>query len=153
MSHTPEYPMEENPSGQSSREQYRSGQYPSGQRTTGFQMGEEHQRAITDLMNCSSIIQETLMYCLQQGGRHADARHISLLMDTAEFCKTGTSVLFHSSPVSQRVVGVIAEVCQECATSCEQFGDDSQMRACYDACLRAANSCRRIFGTSTGSSF
>ena len=148
MRHSPEYPMEENPSGQRSQERY-----APGQGIAGFQMTEEHQRAITDLMNCSSTIQETLMYCLQKGGRHADARHISLLMDTAELCKAGTSVLFHSSPVSQRVVGVIAEVCQECATSCEQFGDDPQMKACYDACLRTANSCRRIFGSSTGSSF
>ena len=109
-------------------------------------MTEEQQRAIIDLENCYNILHESLMYCLDMGGKHVGPRHISLMMDTAELCKAETSLLFHSSEVSGRLAEVVAEICSRCATSLEQFGEDPQMKAAYDACHRAAESCRRISG-------
>ena len=120
-----------------------------GQLTAEFEMTEEQQRAIVDLQNCYSILHESLMYCLQMGGKHVGPKHISLMLDTAELCKAGTTLLLHSSELSGRLAGVVAESCSRCATSLEQFGEDPQMKVAYDACHRAAESCRRLSGSTS----
>jgi hypothetical protein len=45
------------------------------------------------------------------------------------------------SPLHGRVCGVCAEVCQECARSCERVGD---MNECVDACRACAIDCARM---------
>jgi len=35
-------------------------------------------------------------------------------------------------------------VCEQCAKSCAQFGDDTQMKACAEACRRCIECCRRM---------
>ena len=110
------------------------------------QMSEEMQQCIQDCLNCSSICQETLTYCLQQGGRHAEASHIRLLVDCAEIGQTSANFLLRMSDLHSGVCGVCADVCERCATDCEQFRDDAQMMACADACRRCAQSCRTMAG-------
>ena len=110
------------------------------------QMSEEMQRCIQNCLNCGSICQETLTYCLQQGGKHAEPGHIRLLVDCAEICQTSANYMLRMSDLHGRTCGVCAEVCDRCASSCEQFGNDSQMAACADACRRCAQSCRTMAG-------
>ncbi len=109
-------------------------------------MSEEMQRCITDCLNCNSICLETLTYCLQKGGKHGDAAHIRLLLDCGEICQTSANFMLRNSHLHGRICGVCAEVCDRCAISCDQFGDDAQMKACADACRRCAQSCRRMAG-------
>jgi hypothetical protein len=44
-------------------------------------MNEQVQRCIKECLDCHSLCLETLPYCLQQGGRHAQKDHIRLLID------------------------------------------------------------------------
>ena len=101
-------------------------------------------------MNCHSICLQTVSYCLQMGGKHADPMHIGLLLDCGEICQTSANFMLRNSPLHGRTCGVCAEVCEQCAQSCEQVlgfansGDDEQVRVCADACRRCAESCRRM---------
>ncbi len=116
--------------------------------TSRHQMSEEMQQCITDGLNCNSVCLETLTYCLQKGGKHADATHVQLLLDCSEVCQTSANFMLRDSQLHGLLCGVCAEVCDRCATSCEQLGDDAQMKACAEACRRAALSCRKMSGAS-----
>jgi hypothetical protein len=116
-------------------------------------MTMHHQRAhlnddmrgcIENCLDCHSICLETITYCLGQGGTHAEAAHIRLLLDCAEICQTSANFMLRSSDLHGRTCDVCAEVCERCAQDCEQFGDDVTMRACADMCRRCAESCRQM---------
>jgi hypothetical protein len=103
-------------------------------------------RAINDALDCYRVCEETLTYCLQQGGRHAEATHIELLEDCAEICRTAAGFMARGSTHHAEVCAVCAKVCQHCAEDCARFGDDEQMRRCVDACRRCAESCAQMAG-------
>ena len=111
-------------------------------------MGEKRsshmQRCIDDCLDCHSVCLETVNHCLQMGGKHADPRHIGLLLDCAEICQTSANFMLRDSALHGRTCGVCAEVCMRCAESCEQFRDDQQMMACAEVCRRCAESCREM---------
>jgi hypothetical protein len=106
------------------------------------QRSPEMQQCIQNCLDCASICLESIPYCLEMGGRHAQPAHIRLLMACSEICKTSASYMLLDSPLHGRVCGVCAEVCAACARDCEQLGDDSQMQACAQVCWRCAESCR-----------
>jgi hypothetical protein len=104
----------------------------------------EMQQCINECLTCHSICLQTVTYCLEMGGKHAEARHIQLLLACAEICQTSANFMLLGSELHTRTCGVCAEVCAQCATSCEQLGNDAQMQACAEACRRCAESCRRM---------
>ena len=110
----------------------------------GKHMSQEMHQCIETCEECHHICVETVTYCLQMGGKHAEAAHIGLLLDCAEICHTSADFMLRGSALHGRTCAVCAEVCERCAQDCEQFGDDAQMRACADACRRCAESCRAM---------
>src|SRR5512133_1858890 len=98
------------------------------QRPWGRQVGADMQECIQNCLDCHAICTETATYCLQMGGRHAEASHVRLLLDCAQICATSANFMLRQSDLHGRTCGVCAEVCERCAQSCEQFGDDGQMR-------------------------
>ena len=111
---------------------------------SGHQMSAEMKECIQRCLDCYRTCVETATYCLQQGGRHAEARHMRVLLDCAELCRTSADFMLRGSEFHGRICGVCAEVCERCAQECERFGDDAQMRACAEACRRCAEACRRM---------
>ncbi|WP_034388600.1 four-helix bundle copper-binding protein [Deinococcus sp. YIM 77859] len=107
-------------------------------------MNSMMQDCIQACSDCHDVCLQTLTYCLQQGGRHAEASHVRLLMDCAMICHTSEDFMLRGSELHARVCGVCAEVCERCAQSCEGMGDDPQMRTCADTCRRCADSCRQM---------
>ena len=87
-----------------------------------------------------------MSHCLQQGGRHAEASHIQLLLDCVDICRTSADFMLRGSDLHTLTCGVCAQVCERCAQDCEQMGDDEMMRRCAEACRRCAESCRRMAG-------
>ena len=83
-------------------------------------------------------------YCLDKGGRRADAQHIALMLDCAGICETAAVSMSRNSSVHGQICGVCAEVCRQCETDCRSFGDDSMMQECADACRKCAESCERM---------
>lgn len=106
-----------------------------------------HQEMLQCIQNCSDchrICLETVTYCLQQGGHYAEATHIRTLLDCAEICQTSANFMIRGSEFHPQTCGVCAEVCERCAESCAQMGNDTQMQACADMCRRCAASCRQM---------
>ena len=105
---------------------------------------QDMEQCIQECLNCHRVCLSTVAYCLQMGGQHAGATHITLLLDCAEICQTSANFMLRGSQFHMRTCGVCAEVCDRCAEDCAQFGDDRMMQECAQACRRCAESCRRM---------
>jgi hypothetical protein len=107
----------------------------------------EMQECLDNCLNCHTVCLETIHHCLEMGGEHAEARHISLLHDCAEICMTSAHFLIGMSDFHPQTCGVCADICDACADSCEKLasGDAADfMQRCVDICRRCAESCRRM---------
>lgn len=101
---------------------------------------------ISASLGCHSICLETVRHCLQMDGRQGDAP-FRLLLDCAEICQTGASLLPRGSGLDGRLCLVCAEVCDDCAIACERFVGDAQMQACAEVCRATASTARRMAQT------
>ncbi len=108
------------------------------------QMSPEMQQCIQLCQDCENTCQQTLMYCLGQGGKHAEAAHIRLLLDCTALCQTCTGLMLRNSEFAGRLCTLCADVCERCAASCEQFAGDAQLAACAEICRSSAASCRAM---------
>lgn len=97
---------------------------------------------IDNCTECHRVCLETAVYCLTKGGKHAEARHVRILLDCAQICATSADFMIRKSVAQSRTCGLCAEICERCAESCEAFADDAQMKRCAEACRRCAHSCR-----------
>ncbi|GAB2626923.1 four-helix bundle copper-binding protein [Novilysobacter erysipheiresistens] len=96
---------------------------------------------IDDCTQCHAICLETINYCLGVGGKHAEAKHIGLLSACADICATSADTMLRGASVHTATCGACAEICRQCATSCDSMGDDADMKRCADMCRRCAESC------------
>ena len=104
------------------------------------------QTCIDNCADCHRVCLETVAHCLRKGGRHADAEHLTLLLDCAQICTTSADFMMRGSERHSLTCGVCAKICTACAEACEAMGDDAQMKACAEACRRCAESCREMAG-------
>ena len=111
---------------------------PTIRRGTDFPMKE----AIEACLDCHAMcVRMAMGYCLDQGGRHAESRHLRLMLNCAELCQTSANFMLSNSPLHAKVCAVCAEACEACAESCEALGD---MRECAEECRNCAESCRSM---------
>lgn len=99
---------------------------------------------LEECKKCEEICRETLSYCLEKGGDHAEPSHIALLRDCAKICETSASFLARGSAQHAIVCRACADICKACEESCEQWPDDPKMKACADACRSCFESCRKM---------
>lgn len=93
-----------------------------------------------------SCLAEATQHCLKEGGRHAEADHVSLMLGCAQLCRTTAEFMLMQTKLHYKVCGACAEICEACAVSCQQL---EGMGDCVDLCRRCAVECRRIaLGTS-----
>lgn len=104
------------------------------------------QQCVNDCTACSNSCIETINHCLNMGGKHADPSHIALLFNCAEICRTSADFMLSGSEFSHQICSLCAQVDERCASSCEQFGDDEQMKACASLCRTSAKSCMKMAG-------
>jgi len=109
-------------------------------------MNDAMQKCIQNCTECHNICVATLAHCLAMGGKHVEAAHIKSLLDCAQTCAMSADFMLRGSDLHPQACGVCADACEHCAISCEQFGDDEQMKACAVACRRSAESCRQMAG-------
>jgi hypothetical protein len=107
---------------------------------------DDLRECIDNCLACHRVCMETLAWCLEKGGRHAEPGHPRLLMDCAAICETSAGFMLRGSPLHSRTCFACAEVCQACADACEKTGTDARMKACAEACRRCEASCRRMSG-------
>lgn len=101
-------------------------------------------QCIDNCTACSNICVETATYCLNMGGKHADPAHIALLFNCYDICRVSADYMLGSSEFISQICSLCAQVNDRCASSCDQFGDDEQMKACADMCRTCADSCRQM---------
>lgn len=99
---------------------------------------------IQECHRCHDICLESVTYCLEMGGEHAEASHIRLLLDCAEICQISANFMLRVSDLHPRTCAVCAEVCERCAEDCERFTDDQMMQQCAQVCRSCARSCREM---------
>ena len=100
-------------------------------------------KACIDLCwECRATCQSTLYgHCLQMGGAHAAPDHVRLMTDCIEMCQTCADFMSRQSVMHTATCLACADVCDACAISCEQVGDE-MMLACADLCQRCGQACR-----------
>lgn len=100
------------------------------------------QKCIDVCLDCYQTCFSTAMsHCLPKGGKHVEGRHLGLMLNCAELCRTTAEFMMSNSPLHGRVCAACAEVCEACAESCEQVGG---MDECVQACRACAESCREM---------
>lgn len=87
---------------------------------------------------------ETEHYCLEKGGTHVMAAHLTLLADCAEMCDKTANSLLRSSSQHAAVCVACAQLCDACAQNCETFTDDERMLLCARTCRECAGHCREM---------
>jgi hypothetical protein len=110
----------------------------------GHDMDAHMRHCIDECQTCHGICLETIQHCLEMGGEHAEPEHIKLLQACAAICQTSADFMLMQSDLHGLTCGVCAEVCERCAESCDQFGDDEMMQRCAEACRSCATSCREM---------
>lgn len=98
---------------------------------------------------CESSCLETLAYCLEKGGKHAEKNHISLLQVCADICATSTRAMILGTEHHSEICASCATLCEACAESCESFTNDEQMKNCAEVCRECAEACSEMAGTKT----
>lgn len=108
---------------------------------------EDLKRCIENCRECHETCQETLAYCLQEGGKHTEASHLTTLLACVEICATSANFMTWGVDLHPQVCGVCAEMCERCADSCTAFTGDETMQHCAEICTRCAQSCLAMAGT------
>lgn len=101
-------------------------------------------QCIDDCHDCATTCSATVAYCLEKGGKHADAQHIGLMLDCSAICETAAHSMARNSSVHGNFCRACAEVCRQCETDCRSFRDDTAMQECADACRKCAESCEKM---------
>jgi hypothetical protein len=102
------------------------------------------QTCIDRCMECHATCEETVTYCLQQGGEHANAALVRALTDCADVSRMCADLMMRASELSMAMCRMCADACMRCADECARMTGDEQMTACADMCRRTADMCREM---------
>ena len=108
-----------------------------------YAISDEVRECVQDCLDCFRICTETMIRCLDLGGKHSESEHLNLLMDCARICNTNAEFMLRNSTYYPQLCGLTADICDECADTCDRFDDDF-MKECASVCRRCAESCREM---------
>ena len=111
---------------------------------TAKHLTAEMQACIDSCMDCHAMCEETITYCLQQGGEYASAALIRALSDCADMSRMCADLMMRGSELSGGMCRLCADACMRCAEECARMAGDEQMAACADMCRRCADMCRQM---------
>ena len=107
-------------------------------------MNQAMHDCIHNCTDCHDICLQTIQHGLHRSGTHAEAMHISTMMDCAELCHLCADFMLRGSALHSETCGVCARACEACAKSCALFHDDPVMQRCIDACNKCSESCKQM---------
>ena len=105
-------------------------------------MSSAMQDCLANCSDCHDTCVRTAAHCLKEGGKHADAAHVTLLLDCAQICETSADAMLRGSAQSATICRACADICRACADSCDKVGDAE----CAAACRKCAESCTKMAG-------
>lgn len=107
-------------------------------------LSKEMRDCINACLACyASCLGTSMMHCLEQGGKHVEPEHFRLMMGCAEICRVSAHFMLIGTEHHKHTCRKCAEICTECAQSCEQLDG---MQECVDICRRCAEACRQMAG-------
>lgn len=101
-------------------------------------------QCILDCLDCRQVCLETVLYCLNTGGKHAESAQLRLLYDCIDICQTSADFMLFGSELYAQICASSADICERCAQGCDEWADDPRMQACAEICRRCADSCRHM---------
>jgi hypothetical protein len=104
---------------------------------------DEVRQCLKESLECYQSCTETILHCLEIGGKHAESSHINLLLDCAKICHANADFIVRNSTYYPQTCGICADICDECGDVCDRFEDDF-MKQCAGFCRRCAESCREM---------
>lgn len=109
-------------------------------------MSPQMQKCIDACMESHSRCEQTMTYCLMQGGQHADMAMMGPLMDCADMTRMCADMMMRQSPMAMEMAAMCAKVANKCAEACMSMGSDSVMKECANACRMCAEACQAMVG-------
>lgn len=101
------------------------------------------EKCLADSARSMRACSETLAHCLEQGGKHAEPKHISILLDCIRICQLNQEFMLRDSMHRKCIADECAKICELCAESCENIDQgDAMMRECAKICRECAASCK-----------
>lgn len=100
----------------------------------------ETDACIAACSTCQRVCLEAARACLQTGGVHANAEHVTLLLDCAQMCATNIDFMERGSEYHVVTCSACAEICRACSRSCREVGGND-MERCAQVCDNCAASC------------
>lgn len=105
-------------------------------------LSDEMKACVEACLKChATCLSMAMQHCLEAGGKHLEPKHFRLMMACATMCQTSADFMLLGTPHHKQTCRVCAEICLECAQSCEIVGD---MQACVDACRSCGEECRAM---------
>ena len=115
------------------------------QNNRSAEFGNNMDQCIKDCISCYGECMSCIPHCLSIGGKHADPKHITLMMECAEMCNMSATFMQLRGQFAYEHCQLCAKVCDACAESCSSIdADDSMMQKCADFCRKCAESCRNM---------
>lgn len=102
------------------------------------------QQCIDNCNECHDVCLETLQHCIKKGGLHTEPKHLSLLQDCIEICRTSADFMLRGSERHVDTCELCSTICEECAEDCKGMGDDREMQRCAEICQKCAESCQEM---------
>lgn len=103
------------------------------------------QNCIDDCQKCFEACIRCVPHCLKLGGKYAESRHISLIMECSEVTRTCLTLILSNSPYAYKLSQLCAQACEACAASCSEIDEnDIHMRECINACHKCSESCLNL---------
>ncbi|MER5621900.1 four-helix bundle copper-binding protein [Streptosporangium sp. NPDC002544] len=107
-------------------------------------MNPQVQKSIDMCLESHSRCEQTMTYCLMQGGRYADMALIGPLMDCADMTRLCADMMMRQSPMAKEMATMCAKAANKCADACMSMENDPMMKECADACRAWAEACRTM---------
>ncbi len=106
------------------------------------QLSPEMQKCIDACMESHSLCEQTMTYCLQQGGQHVDRTMMGALMDCSDITRLCADMMMRQSPMAMEMAKMCAQVTAKCAEACMSMSSDPMMKRCGEACKACSEACR-----------
>jgi hypothetical protein len=81
---------------------------------------------------------------LLESGRKEHLSSQRICRDCAELCSAALRIVARDGPLCELATQACAKACDLCATECERFSNDDQMKQCAKICRECAQVCRGI---------
>ncbi|PRY14310.1 hypothetical protein CLV24_104120 [Pontibacter ummariensis] len=107
----------------------------------------QNQDLLQILAQCADECDHCFDMCLENDRTDELVRALRACRDCAKICRVTASFVASGSAFAQRMVEVCAEVCKQCADTCERRKDEEEETGhCAKVCRQCEEACRNFKG-------